>query len=63
MSAKQPPRLFVGGLSGRIFVATSYQLASGGGYIVNTKYDVTEDFEYIEAERAAGHFDQMEPVE
>jgi hypothetical protein len=51
MTTKQPPRLFVGGLSGRIFVATRYRLAAGGGFIVDTKYDVTEDFEYIEAER------------
>jgi hypothetical protein len=54
MTTKQPPRLFVGGLTGRIYVTTSYRMVDDGRWVnmvSNTKYDVTEDFERIEAER------------
>jgi len=53
MTTKQPPRLFVGGLTGRIYVTTSYREWDNGTVESLVKYDVTEDFERIEAGRAA----------
>ena len=41
----------VGGLSGRIYITTSYKVQPGGAVISNTKYDVTDEFEAIEASR------------
>ena len=52
MTAKLP-RLFAGGLTGRIFVTTNYTEKPGGTIESLVKYDVTEDFERIETERAA----------
>ena len=51
MSAAKPPRLMVGGLTGRIYITTSYKVQPGGAVISNTKYDVTDEFEAIEASR------------
>ena len=51
MSAAKPPRLMRGGLTGRIYVTTSYVQKRNGLIVSNTKFDVTKDFEAIEAER------------
>lgn len=53
MTAKQTPRLFRGGLTGRIYVTTSYEKQENGLIVANKKFDVTGDFEAIEAERRA----------
>jgi hypothetical protein len=50
VSAK-PPRLFQSGMTGRIYISTSYTIKANGLVVSNTKYDVTEDFEAIEASR------------
>ena len=49
----KPPRLLRGGLTGRIYVTTSYVQKRNGLIVSNIKFDVTKDFEAIEAERAA----------
>ena len=53
MSAAKPPRLMRDGLTGRIYVTTSYVQKRDGLIVSNIKFDVTKDFEAIEAERAA----------
>lgn len=60
MSAQKPPRLFVGGLTGRIYVATSYTEDHNGNVIANKKFDVTEDFKRIEAEREQQRYAENE---
>jgi len=52
MSAKKPPRLLRSDLTGRIYVTTSYVQKRSGQIVSSVKYDVTADFEAIEAERA-----------
>jgi hypothetical protein len=51
MSDAKPPLLMVGGLTGRIYITTSYKVTSDGDVISNIKYDVTDQFEAIEASR------------
>jgi len=51
MSPRKPPRLFVSGLTGRIYITTSYTERDNGLVVSNTKFDVTDDFEAIEASR------------
>jgi len=53
VSARKPPRLFRSGLTGRIYITTSYKDLGNGRVISSTKFDVTEDFEAIETARAA----------
>ena len=53
MSAAKPPLLVRSGLTGRIYVATSYRQWANGSIESLTKFDVTKQFEAIEAERAA----------
>ena len=48
---KQPPRLFMSDLTGRIYIATSYTEKADGRVVANIKFDVTRDFEAIEASR------------
>ena len=50
---KKPPRLLRSGLTGRIYVTTSYVQKRDGLIVSNIKFDVTKDFEALEAERAA----------
>jgi len=51
MSAAKPPRLFISGLTGRIYIATKYRQMADGSVVAGEKYDVTADFEAIEASR------------
>ena len=55
MARKHPPRLMLGPLTGRIYVATRYRLidAEKGTWEALEKYDVTSDFMAVkeEAER------------
>ena len=48
----QKPRLFQGGLTGRIYVTTRYRELDTGVIVSDEKFDVTADFKRIEAERA-----------
>ena len=51
MSAAKPPRLFISGLTGRIYIATQWREMPNGSVVANEKFDVTADFEAIEASR------------
>jgi len=53
VTAQKPPRLFRSGLTGRIYVATSYQVHENGLVVASKKFDVTDDFRAIEAAEAA----------
>ena len=54
MPRKNPPLLFEGGLSKRVFVATRYRVrdAEKGLIEAQEKFDVTDQFEEIAARRA-----------
>lgn len=49
---KQPPRLLESTLTGQVYVVTRYTVKETH-LLAHTKYDVTEDFERIVANRAA----------
>ena len=46
---RKTPILFVGGLSGRVFVATKYHREKGC-FVADEKFDVTDNFHEIAAE-------------
>ena len=50
MTVKKP-LLFMSDLTGHIYVSTSYTVKANGLIVSKTKYDVTEEFEAIEARR------------
>jgi len=47
----QIPRLVHSGLTGRIYIATRYKEFPDGSVVSSLKYDVTREFEAIEASR------------
>lgn len=50
MSARKPPLLLRGGLTGRVYVVTSYTEEGEGRYIARTKFDVTDQYNALRAE-------------
>ena len=61
VTPRKPPRLVVSGLTGRVYVTTAYTEHANGLIEARTKYDVTEDFGFIEAGRAAERVKAVEP--
>lgn len=52
---KNPPRLMLGGLTGRVYIATRYRIidAECGTWEALEKYDVTSEFMAVKAEAEA----------
>lgn len=50
---RKDPILTRGGLTGRIYIVTSYTEKAGGMIVASRKYDVTERFAELAAEIAA----------
>lgn len=44
MTKRTEPRLFRGGLSGRVFVATRWHFEPSGVMVADEKFDVTDQF-------------------
>lgn len=57
MSVRKPPLLYRGGLTGRVFVATSYTDHGDGRYTAHTKYDVTDQYEALRSMDSAAPAD------
>lgn len=53
MSARKPPLLLRGGLTGRVYVVTSYTDHGDGRFTAHTKHDVTDQYEALRAEDLA----------
>ncbi len=56
MPRKHPPRLLLGPLTGRIYIATRYREREGGIVEAQEKFDVTDDFMNLYAD-AVRQFD------
>ena len=50
MARVNPPRLVLGPLTGRIYIATRYKVRPNGVIEAHEKYDVTDDFMNLHAE-------------
>lgn len=50
MSARKPPLLLRSGLTGRVYVVTTYTDHGDGTFTARTKHDVTEQYEALHAE-------------
>jgi hypothetical protein len=50
---KHPPKLVLGPLSGRIYIATRYTVRDNGVIESHEKYDVTSDFMNVYADAVA----------
>lgn len=61
MSARKPPLLLRGGLTGRVYVVTSYTDHGDGRITAHTKHDVTEQYNALRAEDMAAK-DSDEPA-
>ena len=53
MARTQPPKLLLGPLTGRIYIATRYTAKPGGIIEAHEKYDVTDDFLNLHADATA----------
>ena len=51
MSARKPPRLMVSSLTNRVYIVTAYKEMENGIVVANTKFDVTDEFTAIVAQR------------
>lgn len=54
---KQPPMLVEGGLSNRVYVVTRYKTHDDGLIEALEKYDVTDEFDALAAERSTKEAD------
>jgi hypothetical protein len=50
---KHPPKLVLGPLTGRIYIATRYTVRDNGVIEAREKYDVTDDFMNVYADAVA----------
>ena len=49
--ARKPPRLMVSSLTDRVYIVTAYKEMENGLIVSNTKFDVTDEFTAIVAQR------------
>lgn len=50
MSARKPPLLLRGGLTGRVYVVTAYTDHGDGRITAHTKHDVTDQYDALVAD-------------
>jgi hypothetical protein len=62
VSTAKPPRLFVSGLTGRIYIATQWREMPNGSVVANEKFDVTAEFEAIAEERVDATIERIKAM-